>query len=131
MKPASASLLPPAIRRLNAKALGLPQEREGKADAMAERDLQRMCEHELSRRGIVYIHLPPQVRMKAGWPDLTFAVKGVPCAVELKAQHGKVSDDQAAMLGAMERNGWRCQVIRSYEGFVAWVDGAGRQGGLA
>jgi hypothetical protein len=68
-------------------ALGVKTSAECAADGAArmERDLQRLCEQELNRRGIAYLHLSPMAREKIGWPDLVFAVAGVPMAVELKA----------------------------------------------
>ena len=107
------------------KALGLmePWERKHKAEEMAEKDLQRLCEQELSRRRIAYLHLSFRAREKKGWPDLTFVLPtewgkpGIPWAVELKTASGVVSKDQKAMLRDMELNGWQARVIRSFEDF--------------
>ena len=114
-----AAELPDSIVRLMAapdrKALGLalPEEAAARADAQQERELQRQCEAWLSLHGVEYLHLSPRAREKAGWPDLTFAIGGVPYAVELKTATSKLSDDQRRVLGRMAANGWRCIVARS------------------
>jgi hypothetical protein len=90
----------------------------------SERELQRLCENELSRRGIVYLHLRTKQQAAAapGWPDLTFCARSiggdpVPIAVELKAKHGKLRIDQEATLACMYLNGWQTAVVRSFDEF--------------
>jgi len=90
--------------------------------AKLEKDLQRLCEHELTRRGIWFLHLSPKAREKQGTPDLLFALAGRAVAVELKAVDGKVSEDQVRVMDAMERNGWECVVCRSFDAFKAFLD---------
>lgn len=124
--PFKASDLPPHIRALNADLLGdqagiLPlPENSGptKADLNAERQLQRLCEQELYRRGVEYLHLSFRAREKKGWPDLTFCWCGKAYAVELKSQTGKLSEEQERCLGNMKANGWEVMVIRSYAPFA-------------
>ena len=94
----------------------LPEPDGGKQTGL-ERDLQRLCEQELSRRGIWYLHLSPRAREKAGVPDLMFAISGQPWAVELKTTTGRLSAEQKATLSDMELNGWRTVVVRGYEEF--------------
>jgi len=100
-----------------------PAERKGAVEHFAEAQLQRLCEQELSRRRIAYLHLSFRAREKKGWPDLTFVLPtewgkpGIPWAVELKTASGVVSKDQKAMLRDMELNGWQVRVIRSFEDF--------------
>ena len=110
-----ARLMSPADR----KTLGIatPEERMVKVDMLAEKKLQRLCEQELSRRGIEYIHLSFRAREKRGYPDLTFAFNGIPVAVELKSATGKLSPDQVKVLQRMERNGWRTYLVRSFKQF--------------
>jgi len=99
------------------------EERQGKAEEIAEKELQRLCEAELSRRRIVYLHLSFRAREKKGWPDLTFVLPtgwgkpGIPWAVELKTASGVVSKEQKTMFRDMELNGWQVRVIRSFEDF--------------
>lgn len=115
-----ARLMSPADRR----ALGtlLPEERAAKIEAGREAVLQRLCEQELSRRGIVFLHLSPRAREKKGWPDLTFALAGRPFAVELKMLGGRLSEDQQRLLARMAVNGWQTHVIRSFDTFIALLE---------
>ena len=87
-----------------------------------EKDLQRLCEHELTRRGIWFLHLSPKAREIQGTPDLLFALHGRAVAVELKTVDGKVSEDQARCHQEMTNNGWTVEVCRSFESFRAILD---------
>jgi len=119
----------------------LPEPDTGKQTGL-ERDLQRLCEQELSRRGILwYLHLSPRAREKAGVPDLIFSVPchskevcewiGAPCpdtwvtpwAIELKTATGRLSEAQKRTLSDMEADGWHTAVVRSYEEFREVVFG--------
>ena len=102
------------------KAFGIlmPDERRANVEAQQEAPMHRLCEQELSRRGIMYLHLSFRAREKIGWPDLTFVVAGRPYAVELKTATGKLSEDQRRILERMAKNGWRCHICRSFERFV-------------
>ena len=101
------------------KALGLlaPEERQHKAEEMAERELQRLCERELSRRRIAYLHLSFRARERAGWPDLTFCLHGRFVAVELKTITGKLTPEQVGVMADLERNGALTRIVRSFEDF--------------
>ena len=94
-----------------------------KADDKAEKDLQTVCERELSRNAIAFLHISFRAREKAGWPDLVFALDGRPIAVELKAKGGKLSTDQVKMLTMMKVNGWEVYVLRSYVPFWGLLNG--------
>ena len=115
------AMMSPADR----KALGVKtvEERQGKADEMAEKELQQLCERELSRRGIVYLHLSFRAREKKGWPDLAFVLPtgrrkpGIPWAVEVKTLVGRLSKEQKYVLREMALNGWQVRVIRAFEDF--------------
>lgn len=95
------------------------------ADDLAERELQKLCELELSRREIPFLHLSPRAREKRGWPDLTFAMPstGQAIAVELKVKGGKLSQDQIMMLTRMKASGWHVYVIRSFDLFRDLLNG--------
>jgi len=133
---------------MDRKALGVLTlvERERKVEGIAERELQRLCEQELSRRGIVFLHLSFRAREKIGWPDLTFvlpageheesyvvhgkvtatawfdctdkAPEPIPMAIELKTAFGRLTVDQERLLERMAMNGWKTYVCRSFERFI-------------
>ncbi len=114
-------IMPASARR----SLGITtaQESQEAYEVRAEKDLLRLCKQELGRRGVrVVHHLSHRAREHAGYPDLTFVLKGVPMAAELKTKHGVVSADQEATLAAMRLDGWRVRVCRSFEGFREWLD---------
>lgn len=105
------------------KALGVltPDECRVKHEAQEEAPLQRLCEQELYRRGIMAHHLSFRAREQTGYPDLTFVIAGKPYAVELKTATGKLSEEQSWMLGRMKENGWNCHVVRSFERFLEMI----------
>lgn len=115
-----ARLMNPADRR----ALGVhtPEERDARADSLREVDLQRLCEQALSSRGIVYLHLSPRAREKAGWPDLVFCLSGRPFAVELKTPAGRLSPDQERLLARLAADGWNTRIVRSFDAFLAILE---------
>lgn len=106
-----------------------PDEVQQAYDDAAERTLQRLCESELSRQDIEYLHLSYRAREKPGWPDLSFTVPrmmsgyvfGVSCAVELKSATGKLSKEQENCLERLRRNGVRIAVIRSFDSFKGFI----------
>lgn len=101
----------------------LPAERVAKLEKQSEKELQRLCESELNRRGIVYLHLSFRAREKIGWPDLVFAIKGRPYGIELKTTKGKLSIAQIDMLCRMADNGWITHVVRSFDEFLTVIGG--------
>lgn len=132
LTPRILSLMSPADRAIYApSAPATPP--ANKTDTRLEKDLLKLCLWELSRRGIVCLHLSPRAREHAGWPDLTFVVPpvlahsngggGVPWAVELKAEGGRLSAEQERTLADMARNGWRTLICRSYTNFRTTVFG--------
>jgi hypothetical protein len=100
-----------------------PEDLSTVADDLAERELQKLCEWELSRREIAFLHLSPRAREKKGWPDLTFALNGRPIAVELKSDGGTLSEAQEAMLTLMKANGWEVYVMRAFSLFNDLLNG--------
>lgn len=112
--------------------LGLPLGKEYVAQSVAlcaarqERELERQCENLLRLRGIVFRHERGKASKgnEPGWPDLTFAVRGIPYAVELKARGGAVTREQQEMLYRMAVNGWRVQVVYGYDAFSELVEKA-------
>ena len=146
---AQLSDLPPAMQEQARKQMPdlyppLPPPDDGKQTGL-ERDLQRLCEQELSRRGIWWLHLSPRAREKAGVPDLLFTIwtdmelrpiLGNDCreqfgqgwAIELKTATGRLSAEQKTTLERMAQNGWRTAVVRSYEEFREVVFGEAKEG---
>ena len=102
------------------------------SDVKIEKDLQKLCEQELCRNEIEFLHLSPMAREKQGWPDLTFVINGQPYAVELKGPTGKLSDAQRAVLGRMKANGWDVAVCRTFDCFKRIISGGriGDEGAL-
>ena len=120
------------VRPEDRAALGLALPDPAKGEAARESELQKLCEAELSRRGIEFLHLSPRARDRRGWPDLTFVtmiqlaavVFGItPFAVELKTRTGRLSDVQRETLTAMERNGWTVRVVRTFDDFTRLLAG--------
>lgn len=88
-------------------------------DARQEKQLHRLIEAELTRRGVVVIHSAMHRRTTTakGVPDFLFAIKGVPYAIEAKTATGRIREEQAWMLARMKENGWHCAIVRSFEEF--------------
>ena len=101
------------------------EDRQDAHDERSERDLQRLCERELSRRGIAYLHLRTKQQAAAcpGWPDLTFAINGIAIACELKSPSGKLSIEQESTLTCMRLNGWHVNIVRNFDHFRHLLDG--------
>lgn len=107
-------------------ALMTPQDRKplGKAgmtsdearDKQIEKD-EATCQGEIAQylrlHSIQFIR--PDMRKKSplpeGWPDFTFAYKGVPLALEVKVWGEKPRATQVAMHDALKKDGWRVEVI--------------------
>jgi hypothetical protein len=85
------------------------------ADAKAENELQSEVAQYLRLHNIVLIR--PDMRKRSplppGWPDVTFAYRGVPIGAECKTPTGKLRPEQDDMLKAMSANGWRVLIVRS------------------
>jgi hypothetical protein len=95
-------------------------------EVRSEKNLQRLCELELHRRGIrCYMHLSFRAREKVGYPDLTFPLPGTGqfMAVELKSATGKLTREQKDMLANVQDCGGRAYVIRDFMIFVALLNG--------
>jgi len=99
----------------------LPAERVAKLEKQSERELQKLCESELNRRNIVYLHLSFRAREKIGWPDLVFAIKGRPYGIELKTTKGILSTEQSNLLLRMAENGWTVDICRSFDEFLTVI----------
>ena len=89
--------------------------RGNKADVKLEKELETVVENYLRQNEIEFLHLSPRSREKAGWPDITCAVNGVPLAIELKSATGVLSADQIRVLAKMRDNGWWTVVATTFE----------------
>jgi hypothetical protein len=123
--------LPHAIRELNklpgagaSSAPSIPSTATaGRQPPARESELQQLCENELRRRRIAFLHLSPRAREKEGWPDLVFAVYGKATAVELKTSVGRLSEAQEQLHRELRASGWDVFVFRSFEPFHVLVRG--------
>jgi len=93
-------------------------ERHNKRIVKVEKELQRLVEWELNRRGIAFLHLSYRAREKIGWPDLVFCFHGRPIAVELKIGKKKPTLEQERMLAKMSDNGWETYVLYDFDSFL-------------
>lgn len=85
--------------------------------------------------GVVFWHTPNGARRKpaeaaalkamgllAGVADLCISIPGAKfCFMEVKASHGRLSDEQEAFLAGMERNGHRTAVVRDLGEAMAFL----------
>lgn len=90
---------------------------EKRAQVKNERDLQRLIVSYLNLKGLEVRRdrMDKRTTGNVGWPDLTFAAKGIPIAWETKFGAGKLSEEQELTIAKLKKNGWRCCVIRSLE----------------
>jgi hypothetical protein len=116
----------PAAER---KAMGIQtvQEAQGAYDGRYEHELQRLCEQELSRRGMVFLHLRTKQQAAAcpGLPDLViFPGNGFVLFVELKSFTGKLEEDQVKMHTKLAACGYYVAIARTFDRFVELLENA-------
>lgn len=56
-----------------------------------------------------------------GTPDLLFAYRAIPCAIELKYGKGTSSDAQKGAIDQMMRDGWETLVARNLDDVMAFL----------
>lgn len=97
------------------------EERSSIVDLRLERDLHKLIMNELSRRQIFYVHsrTDKKTSQNVGVPDFIFAVLGLPTAVEVKLPGRKLTADQEYVRNAMIQDGWRYEVVYSFDQFVS------------
>ena len=109
----------PADRKAYAQSIGHPaagwtaSETREKAKTRAERDLQKQVGSYLRMLGVEFINPAMNKRspLPVGWPDFTFAYKGLPVAMECKVAGEKPRPEQNERMDAMRRNGWLVFVV--------------------
>lgn len=91
---------------------------------MKESQLQKQIADILRIKGIAFCkaRFDKRSNITAGWPDLTFAIKGVPVAFEVKVDKNKMTKDQMDCHTNMEKNGWQVYCIRSIEAAVDLIN---------
>ena len=118
MKYDSASI-PESVLRLmpeaDRKAIGVMTQEEAivHRGVRFERELQGQIVNLLRLRGIVvgWGATNTKSHYTRSWPDLTFAVRGIPCAWEVKLPGQEPTDEQAECHRQMRENGWRVEVV--------------------
>lgn len=110
-------LMTPAERKRLGKAGRTMDDIEIERAAKSEAELQCQLRSLLALRGIVA--MSPKCGKASGilpgWPDITFAYRGIPCVWEAKFGQNDLQDVQAQLKPRLEGNGWRYAVIRSVD----------------
>lgn len=108
-----------------------PTEKEQtKEEIKSEKQLQEQIVGFLERNNTVVIRsrMDRKTSTNVGTPDLLFAVRKRAVAFEVKLPGKKPTEEQHNMLLAMERNGWACFIVHSYdeavEVFSSLIDAA-------
>lgn len=88
-------------------------------EAKSEKELQKQIVGLLRLNGIEpnVSAMHKATTHRVGWPDITFAAFGIPCAWEIKMPTGEESKEQKQMAIRLSTppNCWRCRVIRSID----------------
>lgn len=124
------SILPDNILRAMSKADRAPMGKVGVTtreaheirEARTERELQKQISNLLRLHGIWFAQsrFDRKTTNVVGTPDFLFSVVtaagySVPVAWEIKTATGRLGEDQERCHAAMRKNGWRVEVIRSYD----------------
>lgn len=130
MKTSKTTVLPENIlKRMNKEdrpkgASGLTAMEAVRAcDMLSEKELSHHVESYLRLQGIVFCkaRTDQKSNMTVGWPDITFAIRGMAVAFELKSKEGKLTEEQVICHRKMKENGWSVYVIREFQEAVAAV----------
>lgn len=116
-------LMPASERRKMGKAGLTFQEAAQKREAVLEREIHHEIENYLRLRSITYRHdrMDRRTTGTVGWPDFTFAVRGVPCGIEVKRPGNEPDPDQLRCHAGLLRDGWRVMVVYSVADVVRLV----------
>lgn len=113
-----------ADRKPLGKAGQTMAELEAKATATAEKELTRDIRDYLGHRGVTPLipKFGKATGILPGWPDVTFAYRGIPVLWELKIGKNKLQQVQEALIPLLVANGWHHAVIRSIQEAKAFLD---------
>lgn len=88
---------------------------------MTESKLQSLCNAYLRKRGIRFYHAEKgrgkNLTHRGGFPDLAIFLNKTVYFVELKTEHGKLSDEQKEFDLWAGGSGYAYHVVRSFEDF--------------
>lgn len=86
-----------------------------KVEHKLESELQGQIADLLRLRDVRYIRPPMRKKspLPPGWPDFSFAYRGVPVVIECKVGRNQLDPDQVRMRDELVANGWRHYVART------------------
>jgi hypothetical protein len=90
-----------------------------------ERDLHKQIQSECNRRGWLCLHgsMAHKAMRTLGEPDFTIGGRGQVWFVECKSRIGKRTREQEGLAMVAEKNGLHIHLVRSFQAFLAIVDG--------
>lgn len=99
-------------------------EADAKFNLKREKELQENIARLLTQRNICFFRqrMDRKTSGTIGWPDFTFAIRGLACAVECKSPHGgSLTQEQNSVLLELSRNGWRVLVCRTEDWLLQFI----------
>ena len=120
--------MPDAQRKRLGKRGQTLKEAIEKQEVKAERDLHKQIVSYLEQHhGIKVGHarMDRKSTFTVGWPDLTFAIQGKACALELKVGTNVLESEQRECLAKMVADGWSVAVVYSLEEAKEWLERMG------
>lgn len=105
-----------ADRRAIAPGQLTSEQAVARIEIKSERQLQGLLVGLLRVRGIepLWFRTDKRTRATVGWPDITFALRGIAVAWEVKLPGEKPRPEQLAMHEALKRDGWAVSVITGF-----------------
>lgn len=110
-------LMTPAARAKLGKAGRTMADIETEQAAKNEKELQCQLRSLLALRHVMAMspRFGKSSGILPGWPDITFAYRGVPCLWEVKYGRNGLEEVQENLRPLLMSNGWRYAVIRSVD----------------
>lgn len=114
-------MLPPEERQRLGRHCATAEERQARIDAKSEKELQERIASLLRQRQIEFFRqrMDRQTTGTVGWPDFTFCLDGLFCAVEVKLPGQHPTAEQLACMARLMRDGAFVRVVRSEAEFLA------------